>query len=553
MPLELWEIAYAMGIFLQYFPASLLVNLFEEMGKKTALIHRAFFLLSHFGIIDLIGGPRPRIHNLVKKAEAVLGERKEPICRLVRDRLLAWVQAEKLRPCFNILRVLGDLGWERTDELGLTALQMDIIHGTFGEIEKALVDGSFARIMGQDRAPVLGYIYRTSRALIHGGEKEIREAFAEPDPEKVSIARYRTQIMINRANYLLSVRDIPTAITMIKESILDIQKQRDWVGLAQAYRLFTLGSLATYHTNDAVDYSLLAIENAKKNSDSRELGLTYFYAAEVQFLIGDIFKAESFACQAEAAALNAGCLEWVERIRFFQGRLRFETGRYQDGLTIFESMLNNLSGYKQPAVERTLSAWIYRSNIYLRNYSIKKPEELIGDGLFFQLEAAYLSGDYERAVKYSELLLDVLEDQQFLFIEQPDWDSAYTQGEFFIIPKSEFFFRIASAFRALALCRLQPVSGENKKEALRIIRQLIQDERKFSMDPNDAFYFYAYYLILKESGAGEIDMNTVISIASKRLQRRVNQINNVEIKNAFLSLHYWNNALYLAAREHKLL
>jgi hypothetical protein len=123
----------------------------------------------------------------------------------------------------------------------------------------------------------------------------------------------------------------------------------------------------------------------------------------------------------------------------------------------------------------------------------------------------------------------------------------------FIIPKSEIFFRIGSVFRALALCRLKPGDRENQEEALRLIRQVIQDEGLTAMDPNDAFYFFAYYLILKDSGAGEVDMNTIISIAFKRLQRRANQIDDMETKHSFLSLHYWNNALYLAAREHKLI
>ncbi|MDR2631897.1 MAG: hypothetical protein LBC60_13345 [Spirochaetaceae bacterium] len=553
MPLDLWELAYAMGLFLHYFPASLLMSLFEEAGKNAPVIRRAFSLLSYFGIIDFIDEPRMRMRDLIKKAETILGERKNPICLLVRKRLLDWVQAEKLRPSFTMLKALFNLGWEGTDAFILRALQMDIIHETFGEIEKALEDGSFDRIAGKARAPILRPLYKTSKVLIYGGEKEIREAFFEPDPEEVSIPEYETQIQLNRANYLLSVKDLPAAVTMVKKSIILIQGQRDQLGLAQAYRLFTLASFSSQRMSDAVDYSFFAIENAKRNQDSRELALIYFYAAEVQFLIGNIFKAEFFVREAEEAALNAGRLEWVERIRFFAGRLRFETGLYQEALTIFESIQNNLSGYKRAAAGEALAVWIYRTNMYLQNYAAEKPEILLGEGLFFQLEAAYLIGDYERAVKYSELLLDVLEDQKFLFTEQPDWDGAYAQGELFMIPKSEFFSRIGSVFRALALCRLKPAGEENKQEAIRIIRRVIQDERLFSTDPNDAFYFYAYYLILKESGAAEIDMNTAISIAFKRLQRRANQIDNIETKRSFLSLHYWNNALYLAAREHKLI
>jgi len=49
-----------------------------------------------------------------------------------------------------------------------------------------------------------------------------------------------------------------------------------------------------------------------------------------------------------------------------------------------------------------------------------------------------------------------------------------------------------------------------------------------------------------------VDMNTVVSIAYKRLQRRAARIDDKETKQAFLTLSRWNNALILAAREYKL-
>jgi tetratricopeptide (TPR) repeat protein len=553
VPPDLWEIAYVLAIFFRYFPGSLAVDLFEEAGKNPAMIRRAFSLLAYFGIIDILDEPHLRVGNIIEAAEAILGERCEPLCLMVRTRLLAWVQADKFRPCFNLLKVLIDLGWEGNDELILKALQLDIIHGTVGEIEKSLEEGSFGRLFGPDRAAALRYIYKTSKALTQGTEQDIREAFLDSDPETISSPRYKTQILMNRANYLLSVRDTAAAITLIKNAIMIIQAEGNRPDLARAYRLFALASLSNHRIDDAMDYAVFAMESAEKTLNFSELGLIYFYAAGIQFLAGNISRAESLALRAEEIALNAGRLEWAERARFFRGRLRFESGRYQDALTIFESMQNDLSGYKRSAAAQALSAWIYRSNLYLHNHAEEKPPILTGEGLVFQLEAAYITGDYERTVKYAELLLDVLEEQNFLFMEQPDWDSAYAQCESFVIPKSELFFRISSVFRALALCRIKTGSKENRQEALRIIRQIVQDERLSVTDPGDAFYFYAYYLILKDSGAQEVDTNTAISIAFKRLQRRANQIDDMETKHSFLSRHYWNKALYRVAKEHKLI
>jgi hypothetical protein len=73
------------------------------------------------------------------------------------------------------------------------------------------------------------------------------------------------------------------------------------------------------------------------------------------------------------------------------------------------------------------------------------------------------------------------------------------------------------------------------------------------MDPNDPFYFYAWFKILEESGAAQVDMNTAVSMAFKRLQRRAIRIDDMETRRDWLSLPHWNAALSRAAREYKLI
>jgi hypothetical protein len=72
-------------------------------------------------------------------------------------------------------------------------------------------------------------------------------------------------------------------------------------------------------------------------------------------------------------------------------------------------------------------------------------------------------------------------------------------------------------------------------------------------DPYDAFYMYSYYRILKLAEAPDVDMNTAISIAFKRLQKRASRIDDNETKRTFLFTHYWNSSLAAAAKEHKLI
>jgi hypothetical protein len=85
------------------------------------------------------------------------------------------------------------------------------------------------------------------------------------------------------------------------------------------------------------------------------------------------------------------------------------------------------------------------------------------------------------------------------------------------------------------------------------MQRILRDERLSEMDPNDAFYFYAWYRVLEESRSPQIDMNTAVSMAFKRLQRRASRIDDVETRQAYLSQPRWNSALSLAAKEYKLI
>ena len=81
----------------------------------------------------------------------------------------------------------------------------------------------------------------------------------------------------------------------------------------------------------------------------------------------------------------------------------------------------------------------------------------------------------------------------------------------------------------------------------------MRDERFTRTDSNDPFFFYAYYCVLSEMDAPEVDKNTAISIAFKRLQRRASRIDDLDTKRAFLNLPFWNKALYQTAKDHKLI
>jgi tetratricopeptide (TPR) repeat protein len=541
VPKDVAEVAYAVSLFNRYFPPSLTFQLFEEEGKNPAMIKTALGMLSFLGRSSMAWNPQ--------EGEMVLGDGKYPVQRMARNRLLAWVKAFKIRPGFKLLQVLADLGKTGPEELVMEALHQDLLYGTLGTLRQADSESRLDSLVGPSHVPALRFIWRTTESLLWGDEEAITAAFAETWTGN-EIPCYQTRILANATIHKLGIRDTDEASTLIREAMLVSQNRNSGGGLAQSYRLFSLVNLTKGRIADAIDYSFFAVEQAENAEDFAELVLSSYYAAAMQFLFGNISRAERLLLRTEETALDAGMAPWADRARFFRGKLLFEIGCYREALDLFTALLRNPAGALNGEAEDTLEAWLYRSAVFLGTSDAPKPCRLNLDARYFEIEASYLAGDYPRAAALSDELLRVLPDREYRFIEQPDWHSGFSQGELLFFLSKEFRAPLISAYRAMALCRLDKAG---KAEARSSIEEIIKDERFFEMDPNGAFYFFAYYRILGETGATEVDKDTAVSMAYKRLQRRASRIDDIEVNRIFLTRHYWNGALSRSAREHKLI
>jgi tetratricopeptide (TPR) repeat protein len=550
LPRELWEISYALVLLGRYFPPFLFPLLFQEDGRNPAIIFRALEMLSALGVVDSVEDPRPRIHDFTTQAEKILGERAEKGRALARDRLLAWIGSGKILPCFNLIKILSELGGGDDDVLILKAIRADVINGTYREIQKTVHKRRLAVLVGPERSFSLLYIFRTLQSLMWGDQTEIREAFLAPFPDGPVSPACKTQMLVNFAAYNLGIHDNDAALKAVKEAMFLSQEQKG--GISSAYRLFSLANLAKQRIDEALAYMSFSMEIAEKTGQLDELGIAAYYAGGLYFLFGNLSKAEYFVRQSEEVLASLGLTDWADRSRFLQGKFRFETGHYQDALDIFEELQKRDTESSSPEKKYTLSAWVYRAKVFLRNPLTKKPSPLRGDARLFEIEASYLAGDYEQTVALSDKLRSGLPADTFLYTEQPDWRSGFAQCESLLFPCRNLWDRLSAVYYALARSRLSPDKAE-LEQIINDMQRLMRDELFPGADPNSAFYFFAYYRILHETGAVQVDTNTAISMAFKRLQRRASRIDDAETRQAFLSLPYWNGALSLAARDYKLI
>ncbi|GAB6392846.1 MAG: AAA ATPase domain-containing protein [Treponematales bacterium] len=552
IPPDILEVAYGISLLGRYIPSFLFSHVFEEEGLNPGMLELALDMLSALGVIDGREDPKPRTPGFVGKAESILGERKEKVRGMVRNRIMGWVDKGKINPCFNLLRILKELGGDGSQSLILKAVYSDTINGTWESMEEAMRNGQFEAIAGEEDAAAFRYIFKTQRALVFGTQEDIAAAFREQPPEQISSPGCRARVMANLSAWYLGVRNIAAAEESVKKIYMLNQTLKSEA--VPVYRLFALINLSNNELNDAMDYIPFAVDEAKKNKQPDELVKASYFGAVIFFLYGNISKAEETAQKAEETARTSGYDEWADRCRFFQGRLLFETGRYAKAAEVFESLKKEAEADSEKAC--LLTAWIFRSKVFAAARKGlgwgKMPGEEAGDLALFSVEAACLAGNYETAAARAESLIPHLEEdaaaQNFLFTEQPDWRSGFDQCEHFLLKTRSLGLRLVTVYDALARSRRKVSINTNTSTNLyRFIREEIENDS----DPNNAFYYFVHHLVLRETEAPQADKTTALSVAFKHLQHRVGRIDDAETRQAFLSENYWNKALYALAKEYK--
>ena len=550
---ELWEIVYAISLLGRFFSPELFQKLFEEDDRNPVMIARSFSILHTLGVIDNPREPRVTCRLFEEHALKLLGKRTVRIKAFVCGRLLSWAAGRNINPCFRLLTIIADLGGIRhiDDILLLKSISSDIVNETVPELELAIKNGQLERFVSPEKAGTLKYIFQTSRALYGGNEMDIDNVFQKPEFESgsKSFPALNAQIVINQCGYYLVKRDRASASEKAKEAILMGQNLNAFC-LPQAYRLFALVSLSKQQTAETIEYLNFALANAERTGNYHEIGVCAYYAASSQFLYGDLYSARTLARKSVEQSLTAGSADWADRSRFLEGRLHFELGLYSQACDIFEALYKEPFGSITEEKKDLFAAWSYRSKIYFQGTAVYKPEGANQDMDLFEIESAYLAGDYQKTVDLASSFKDHVSKDYFLFTERAAWQSGYDQCEYLFFPRGEIQNRMIRLFRSMALCRM---SGEGGEEAMQDMQKLLREETPSELDPSSAFSFYAKYRILEQTDASMVDMSTAVSMAFKRLQRRASRIEDIETRRQYLNGPRWNRELCLAAKDFKLI
>jgi len=573
LPQDLWELSYNIFLLGRYFPSYLFPQLFEEEGLNRDVYFRVLKILTALGaatpdypslfIQDFMLSPEKNSQKGNSSFGPGIETQFEKIRSAVRKRILDWTAKGKLCPCFNLLRILSELGEQADDILVLKSIKADALNGTLEGIEEALREGYFVSLVGKGNAPVLSYIYKSLKTLVRENKDDIQQVFLEPLPSfkyedgSLCYAGYRAQTETNLAAYYIGSQDAEAASESVRKAmLLNRELGKDPV---PAYRLFSLVNLSKQRIDDALEYISFALEQAERTEQADEVLLTCYFASSINFLYGNFSKSGNLAAKAEKTALDLGQSGWAARAKLLRGRSFFEIGQYEEALEIFQSLVDTAKTNEADVQSRMMSilrAWLNRTKVFSGlSPSPKRNAATAGlDERIFEIEAAYFAGDFKKAASLAERFLSSSDEEQdnFIYTEQPDWRSGFAQCENMLQPGKAPGTRFAMIYRAMAKSALHP-SGEAKAEILDGMQRFMRDELLPDTDPNDSFYFHAWHCVLKNTGADQVDLNTAVSMGYRRLQRRAGRIDDKDKKQAYLTLPRWNNVLCLAAREYKLI
>ena len=557
LPVDIMEAAYNISLLGNFFPVHMFPDLFEEEGLNREIYFKTLEVLSGHGML-VPEDPVPEINiNGFLKLDKNCRDR---VSYTVRNLLISWLASGRLRPCFNMVKILSELGERASNEIVIRSIRGDVLNGTWSGINKAIKGSYFSSLVGENNASALEYIFHTLKALVWGEEEEIHRVFQEPLPSMNCYEACQVHVYSNLSAFYIGIGNGNAASDALRKA-MHINRSLGKNAIP-AFRFFSLANLSRQKMDDALEYISFALDQAEKNEQMEELFIASYYASSIFFIHGNLSRAERLSLRSEEIAASLGQSRWLSRIKFFRGRIYFEMGRYREALEIFKS-LESMSSY----MAETINAWIYRTNNFMSGFSaidsaIHIDENLSGiDGKFFAIEAAYHTGDYQRAVSLAEdfLLSPEARKDNFLFTEQPDWNSGFSQCEYLLQNDKVPGTRLVWIYRLMSQCALQG-GREGMLVNLGSMQRFMRDELLPETDPFDAIYFHGWLCMLRNSGNVSpsygteklnSDLNNILSMAFRRLRRRWDRIDVREIRQSIFELPLWNNILYLAAKEYK--
>lgn len=403
---------------------------------------------------------------------------------------------------------------------------------------------------------------RLRLALIAGDRHGAASAFERSEQvgsDSVSGSE-AADLLLQRARYLFSAREMQVPLSLIKDAIIIYQDEKNARGLAAAHADFGVLMLAQEQLADARDYFVIAGKNVEPESSIAEHVRCQSLEMASQFVFGSYTRVTERLDQLAPAVAPAGMREWGLYHRFVRGRVLFELGRYDEAQLHFQTSLTEAQIYNHAPAHRAFYAWLARSLAYAGNPARSlvmlrgmKPSR---ESILFEAEAEIIREAFDSALAALDRAVELDPEQDVRNTESLSWRTGFSDLEDLTVGRAgsgSVIDHLLEAYHGYVLARVG-----HRLEGIAEMHRLTREEPLSKLDPYSHLYYLLYASILPDAKDQDSDPSfedrlTVMGKAVRNMQERLSRIDRYEDKIFYQRHSRWNGLLFREARDHNLL
>ena len=243
---------------------------------------------------------------------------------------------------------------------------------------------------------------------------------------------------------------------------------------------------------------------------------------------------------------------------FILGRVYHLTGDYGKAEEIFQKGIELAGDYRIEKGENLFKIWQGRVILYKGDYSRAEKiflqyQEINPDSFLFLVESSVMFRNKLPPADFLNRAVGQYQQQPVWSDNSISWDSGFNFLEdrcFEGLGNIRISLRLLDAYISL----LKFKNNMDIESAVKSINHVTRDSGYLEFDPNNAMYFYFYYLMTEaDNEEDSVDKDTLLGRAFKCMQERVSKIDDAVIQSKYMQNSYWNSKIYAEAKENKLI
>ncbi len=506
------------------------------------------FLLKLFKSLGIVfTGDGTRGFALVDVEDSGTGNIEEVIGRFIWEKF----QRKELSVSGGLYLVLNSLNFHSPVSFIQAAVFQSYENGVLVDLRERLVSGIDSKKLEKKYCTEVINMIQGYCAVMQNDYNSAENYFAMGSDNVPEIYLGNVLLLIKNRNY-------SKAVEWVKKSLIACQNDKDVFGELRALFMMSRISMLQGQFSDAFDYLEYSFSCAETISDSYWKIKIRLDMAVNSFIQGNFAKTIRMAEEMLSLCRKSFFIDYELLGLFILGRVYHLTGDYGKAEEIFQKGIELAGDYRIEKGENLFKIWQGRVILYKGDYSRAEKiflqyQEINPDSFLFLVESSVMFRNKLPPADFLNRAVGQYQQQPAWSDNSISWDSGFNFLEdrcFEGLGNIRISLRLLDAYISL----LKFKNNMDIESAVKTINHVTRDSGYLEFDPNNAMYFYFYYLMTEaDNEEDSVDKDTLLGRAFKCMQERVSKIDDAVIQSKYMQNSYWNSKIYAEAKENKLI